>query len=460
MSKINHKDRLFPVDPGLRRLAKSFYEEIKALPIISPHGHTDPQWFDKNENFTDATTLLVTTDHYVFRMLHSQGHSLEDLGIKNERLTDSDKKKIWNLFAKNFFLFRGTPSSLWLNQVFSEVFGLDEELSEKNAEKFYSTINTLLKTPDFKPRALFKRFNIEVIATTDDAIDSLESHRNIKQNWDGRVIPTFRPDRATDPEHEDFVKHLEILKASTVDSYLNALKDRRQYFIKHGATATDHGPVTAFTYKASKTELQILLDKALNKTITAEEANRFRGAMLVEMAKMSLDDGLVMQIHPGSFRNHNSKLFAKHGRDIGADIPTSTDYVHDLKTLLNEFGNEKNFSLIVFTLDESRYASELAPLAGHYPALKLGPAWWFHDSPEGMLRFRKSTTETAGFYNTVGFNDDTRAFFSIPARHDLARRMDCHFFSELVGQHRMSEEAAIETLKDLTYKIPKQAYKL
>jgi glucuronate isomerase len=460
VNKINHKDRLFPVDPGLRRLAKKFYDSIKDLPIISPHGHTDPIWFDKNENFTDATTLFVTTDHYVFRMLYSQGLTLEELGVKNTDLSEQEKRKIWQQFAAHFYLFRGTPTSLWLNQVFSEVFGLNEELNEKNADHFYNMIGEKLKTAEFKPRALFKRFNIEVISTTDDAIDDLQSHKNIKKNWDGRVLPTFRPDRATDPEHEDFHKNLEILSSTSVDSYLNALKDRRQYFIKHGATATDHGPPRAFTYRASKTELQILLDKALRKNLTPEEAHRFRGAMLVEMAKMSLDDGLVMQIHPGSFRNHNEKLFSKYGRDVGADIPTSTDYVHDLKALLNEFGNEPKFRLILFTLDESRYASELAPLAGHYPALKLGPAWWFHDSPEGMLRFRRSTSETAGFYNTVGFNDDTRAFFSIPARHDLARRVDCHFFAELVGQHRISEEGALKTLQDLTYKIPKESYRL
>jgi glucuronate isomerase len=182
--------------------------------------------------------------------------------------------------------------------------------------------------------------------------------------------------------------------------------------------------------------------------------------MLVEMARMSLEDGLVMQIHPGSYRNHNRGLFERFGRDKGADIPMQTDYVNSLRPLLQRYGNEPDLTVILFTLDETVYSRELAPLAGHYPILKLGPPWWFHDSPEGMRRFREQVTETAGFYNTVGFNDDTRAFLSIPARHDVARRMDCSFLAKLVVEHRLPEDEAHEVARDLAYNLAKAAYKL
>jgi glucuronate isomerase len=182
--------------------------------------------------------------------------------------------------------------------------------------------------------------------------------------------------------------------------------------------------------------------------------------MLTEMAAMSIDDGLVMQIHPGSFRNHSAGMLHRFGRDKGFDIPSRTDYVRALKPMLDKFGMDKRLSIILFTLDESSYSRELAPLAGVYPTLKLGPSWWFHDSPEGMLRFRRMTTETAGFYNTVGFNDDTRAFLSIPARHDVARRVDCAFLAELVADHRLDEDEAAEIVVQLAYELPKRAYKL
>ncbi|MAZ49055.1 MAG: glucuronate isomerase [Halobacteriovoraceae bacterium] len=459
MHEINHPDRLFPVNGDQRKLARNLYETIKDLPIISPHGHTDPTWFHTNQNFANATSLLLTPDHYLLRMFYSQGIDLETMG----RGLDSDSQAMelaWKTFASHLHLFWGTPSWIWLNHVFSEVFGLKEELNGENAMNFYHEINRQLGTDEFKPNALLERFNIELIATTDDAIDELHQHTHKK------VIPTFRPDRLTDPEHEDFASHMETLSVQTgenvslVKGYLNALKMRREFFKTKGTTATDHGHATAWTLNLSENQLQALLDKALKSSLTPSEAEQFRAAMLVEMAKMSLDDGLVMQIHPGSHRNHNHYLFQKFGRDVGADIPQSTEYTHALKDLLNTVGNEKDMKLIIFTLDESRYSSELAPLAGHYPALKLGPAWWFHDSFEGMMRFRERTMETAGFYNTVGFNDDTRAFFSIPARHDVARRVDCHFISKLVLEHRLTEKAAFKLIQDLTYHLPKKAYNL
>jgi len=242
--------------------------------------------------------------------------------------------------------------------------------------------------------------------------------------------------------------------------YLEAHRLRRQDFIQHGATATDHGHPTAQTENLSAEQAEALFQKVLSGKQSAEDEEQFRAQTLTEMARMSLDDGLVMQIHPGSYRDHSPEMFAKYGRDIGFDIPQATDYVHALKPLLDQFGNDPSLSLILFTLDETAYSRELAPLAGVYPALKLGPPWWFYDSPAGMMRFRERVTETAGFYNTVGFNDDTRAFLSIPVRHDVARRVDCAYLAGLVLEQRLSMDDAFEVARDLTYELPKKAYRV
>lgn len=438
------------------------------MPIISPHGHTDPVWFADNEPFGNATELLLAPDHYLFRMLYSQGIDLSRLGIDSRhRPSGADPREAWRLFARNFHLFRGTPSALWLNHVFVEVFHLDTMLDESTADHYFDAIGAALRTPAFRPRALFNQFNIEVLATTEPPTDRLEAHQKIRDSgWGGRVITTYRPDIVVDPEHEQFALALTefgLLTGEDVGSwkgYLNAHRRRREVFSKAGATATDHGHPTPRTADLNTAECEQLFARVRTGQATAEQAELFRAQMLTEMAKMSLDDGLVMQIHPGSFRNHNLRLFERYGRDKGGDIPVATEYVRALKPLLDRFGNEARLTVIVFTLDETAYSRELAPLAGHYPSLKLGPAWWFHDSPEGMRRFREQTTETAGFYNTVGFNDDTRAFLSIPARHDVARRVDCAFLARLVAEHRLDETDAAAVAADLAYALPKRAYRL
>lgn len=464
-----HPDRLFPTDEASRSVARRLYQEIKDLPIISPHGHTDPQWFADNEPFASAADLLIKPDHYVFRMLYSQGVALESLGVPTAdgSPVESDGRKIWKTFAENYDLFRGTPSRMWLDFVFKNTFELEHTLSPETADTYYDRINECLAKPEFAPRALFDRYKIECLATTESPLDDLRHHAKIRESgWSGNVITAFRPDPVVDPEFEGFLDNVKALGDITGEDtmswigYLAALKNRREYFKQHGATSTDHGHSTARTSDLSRSECEALFAKALAGNCSAEEADIFRGQMLTEMAGMSLEDGLTMQIHPGSFRNHNPKVFERWGRDKGADIPMKTEYVSALKPLLDKYGNEFGLTIILFTLDETVYSRELAPLAGHYPALKLGPSWWFHDSPEGMRRFREQVTETAGFYNTVGFNDDTRAFLSIPARHDVARRMDCNFLSRLVTEHRLDEDEAAEVAKDLTYNLVKKAYKL
>ena len=464
-----HPDRLFPADAATRGLARRLYATVKDLPIVSPHGHTDPQWFADDTPFANASALLITPDHYVFRMLYSQGVKLEDLGIprRDGSAGEHDSRKIWHAFAAHYHLFRGTPTRLWLDHAFNTVFGIDERLTAESADRYFDRINACLAQPAFRPRALFERFNIEVIATTESPLDPLVHHQKIrKSGWQGRVLTAYRPDPVVDPEFEGFVDNLAQFAAltgedtATWNGYLAAHRNRRAFFKSMGATSTDHGHPTARTSDLAAPECQRLLDRALSGAITAEEAEAFRGQMLTEMAKMSLEDGLVMQIHPGSFRNHNPIVFRDYGRDKGADIPTRTDYVRALKPLLDKFGNERGLTIILFTLDETTYSRELAPLAGHYPVLKLGPSWWFYDSPEGMQRFREQVTETAGFYNTVGFNDDTRAFLSIPARHDVARRMDCRFLATLAVEHKIGEDEAFELAPLLAYGLAKAAYKL
>ena len=463
-----HEDRLFPPDPTVRGIARDLFRSIRDLPIVSPHGHTDPAWFADNAPFGNATELLLAPDHYLFRMLYSQGVSLDALGVDSRRgRSTADPREAWRLFASRFHLFNGTPSWLWLNHVFTEVFGIDVMLEAATADRYFDEIGAALQTPAFRPRALFERFNIEVLATTESPVDPLEHHRRIRESgWPGRVITTYRPDPVVDPEHEQFRAALERFGQLTGkdvhhwSGYLQAHRARRAEFIRAGATATDHGHPTARTADLSESKCERLFARVLTGTFTYDEAELFRAQMLLEMARMSLDDGLVMQIHPGSFRNHNRRLFDEYGRDKGADIPLPTDYVKGLQPLLDRCGNEPNLSVILFTLDETAYSRELAPLAGHYPILKLGPAWWFHDSPEGIRRFREQTTETAGFYNTVGFNDDTRAFLSIPARHDVARRVDCAYLARLVAEHRLDETDAADIAAELAYKLPKRAYKL
>ncbi len=462
-------DRLFPADPGTRAVARGLYAGVKDLPIVSPHGHTDPRWYAEDAPFPDPATLFVVPDHYIFRMLYSQGIDLSALGIPplSGEKAEFDARAVWRIFAENYHLFRGTPSRMWLDHVFATLFGFKERLSGEVADFYFDRIAAALETPEFLPRALYKRFNIEAIATTDSPLDPLAEHAQIrKSGWDGRVLPTYRPDPVVDPDFPDFAANIVKLRditgcdTLTWSGYLEAHQNRRAFFKAQGATATDHGHPSARTASLQRVDAAALFDKIVSGEFTPDEADLFRGQMLTEMAAMSIDDGLVMQLHPGSFRDHNPEILRHFGRNMGADIPQPTDYVRALKPLLDRFGNEKTFTLILFTLDETSYGRDLAPLAGHYPCLRLGPPWWFFDSPEGMRRFRELTTETAGFYNTVGFNDDTRAYLSIPARHDMARRVDCAFLANLVTTHRLDEDEAHEVARDLAYRLVKQAYKL
>jgi glucuronate isomerase len=474
-----HPDRLFPADPATRAIARELYNTVRGLPIISPHGHTDPRWFADDAPFSDPVSLLLTPDHYITRMLYSQGLSLEELGVmplgagSHAAAPPSapDPRLIWRKFAAHYHLFRGTPTRLWLDWVLTAVFESEAPLTPANADRTYERMAERLAQDAFRPRALFERFGIEVLATTESPLDGLAHHIALRESgWNGRIISAYRPDPVVDPEAPGFAAGLVRLGELTGEDtsgwrgYLAAHRKRRAFFAHLGATSTDHGHPTARTADLSDRDAESLFSRIVRATrsgaVASADAEVFRAQMLTEMARMSLDDGLVLQIHPGSWRNHNRSLYERFGANVGADIPMSTEYVSALRPLLERFGNERSLTLIVFTLDESTYSRELAPLAGHYPALKLGPAWWFHDSPEGLMRFREQTTETAGFYNTVGFNDDTRAFFSIPARHDVARRVDCAFLARLVAEHRLPENEAHEVARDLAYELPKRAYKL
>lgn len=462
-------DRLFPLDPTGRDLARELFAGVRDLPIVSPHGHTDPRWFAENQRFADPARLFVVPDHYVFRMLFSQGTRLEDLGVprRDGGPVETDPRAIWRRFAQGYHLLAGTPSRLWLDHAFATVFGIEEPFTPATADAFYDRIEESLARPEFRPRALYDRFGIEVLATTDAALDDLRWHRMIAESgWRGRVIPTYRPDAVVDPETAGFRENVERLgelagcDIAAWQGYLEAHRSRRAVFRAHGATASDHGHPSARTEDLPEAEAAELYQKVLSGRASAEQADAFRGQMLTEMARMSLDDGLVLQIHPGSVRGHSSRIAAAFGPDKGFDIPRRTDYVHALKPLLEAVGLRPELTVILFTLDETTFSRELAPLAGVYPALRLGPPWWFFDSPEGMRRFRELATETAGFYNTVGFNDDTRAFCSIPARHDVARRVDCAWLATLVASGRLGRDEAPALAEALTVGLARQAYRL
>jgi glucuronate isomerase len=464
-----HPDRLFPADPDTRAIARRLYGEVAGLPILSPHGHCDPAWFATDAPFADPASLLITPDHYLLRLLHSAGESLESLGVPplDGAPFETDPREIWRRFAAHYHRFAGTPSGLWLDFVFAEVFGLTERLGPATADAQFELIAEALATPAYRPRALFERFRIETLATTEGALDPLNAHGALAASgWRGRVIPTFRPDGVLDPDQPGFRRDLMALGDMTGEDtrgwkgYLRALEVRRAVFRSHGAVATDHGPPTAATVDLTPIEAEALFHKVSRGSFIPAEAERFRAHMLMQMARMSVEDGMVMQLHAGSVRNHDAATLARFGRDRGADIPTRIDYVRALQPLLNRFGSAAAFTLVVFTLDESAYSRELAPLAGFYPALRLGAPWWFHDSPEGMRRFREQTTETAGFHNLVGFTDDTRAFLSIPARHDMARRADCAFLARLVAEHRLDDEDAVVIARVLAYELAKATYGL
>jgi glucuronate isomerase len=468
--KINlPEDRYFSPDPKQKEIALELYQQVKNKPLICPHGHVDPRMFaDPDYQFGTPTELLLIPDHYIFRMLYSQGIALESLGIPrlDGSAVETDHRKIWQTFADHYSLFRGTPTGMWLAHELRVVFGVEEKLCGENAQEIYDHLAAQLTRPEFRPRALFEKFNIEILATTDAADDPLPHHQAIRQSgWQGKIVPTFRPDGVVNIDRPDWLQNIHSLSEVTgveINSYqklIAALENRRSYFKSMGATATDHAAVTPFTDHLLPSEAEAIFQRALKGEANPHDAQLFTGHMLMEMARMSIEDGLVMQFHPGSYRNHNQLIFERFGYDKGCDIPVSVDFTRGLLPLLTRYGNDPRLTLILFTLDETTYSRELAPLAGHYPAVKLGPPWWFQDSWNGMQRFREQAMETAGLYNTTGFNDDTRAFPSIPARHDLARRADANWIASLVVRHIIDQTDAVEMMHDCADRLAKKAYK-
>jgi glucuronate isomerase len=463
-------DRYFGPDAEQKETALHLYHAVKDLPLLCPHGHVDPRVFaDPDYSFGSPADLFIIPDHYVFRMLYSQGIPLEKLGVptRDGSAVETDHRKIWQLFAENFYLFRGTPTGVWLAYELKIVFGIDQKLNGKTAQTIYDQVAEKLASPGFRPRHLYARFNIEALSTTDAASDSLDHHRALRESgWRGRIIPTMRPDAVVNLDAPNWKANLDAFSAITnidITNYqllITALENRRAYFKQLGATATDHAALTPYTNELTSNEADAIFQRALRGQASAEDARQFTGNMLMQFARMSIEDGLTMQLHVGSFRNHNEILFARFGADKGADIPTATEFTRNLRPLLNKYGNDPRLTLILFTLDEATYARELAPLAGHYPALKLGPPWWFFDSLNGMNRYFDLMIETAGIYNTAGFNDDTRAFCSIPARHDVWRRASCNWLAGMVVRGMIDLDEAGEMANAMAYGLAKQAYKL
>ena len=463
------EDRYFGPDPRQKEMARALYAEVADLPLVCPHGHVDPRMFaDPDYSFGTPTELLLIPDHYVFRMLYSQGIPLESLGISRQDggEVEGDHRKIWQIFAENFYLFRGTPTGMWLTHELHDVFGVKDKLTGESAQNIYDQIADCLEKSEFRPRRLFERFNIEVLTTTDAATDPLEHHQALRDSgWKARILPTFRPDAVVNIDTPGWHANIQALseisgiRVHNYQTYIQALENRRAFFKEMGATATDHAALKPYTEELSAGEAEAIFQRALKGKASNEDATRFTGHMLMENARMSLEDGLVMQLHPGSYRSHNTPVFQRFGVDKGGDIPVPTEYTRNLHPLLNKYGNDPRLTLLLFTLDETTYSRELAPLAGHYPAVLLGPPWWFHDSLNGMLRYLEQVSETAGIYNTSGFNDDTRAFPSIPARHDLWRRVASNWVASLAVRGILDMDDALEMVHDLAYRLAKRAYK-
>ncbi|MCW4459136.1 glucuronate isomerase [Microbacterium sp. MPKO10] len=465
-------DRALPPEPALRAIARELYAGIASLPLISMHGHVDAGAIARNDAFGDPAELFVIPDHYLRRMLVSQGLSQAELGVpnrasrgENAESTQAVHREIWRRFCENWRLFRGTPTRYWLEHELVAVFGIDTEPSADTADALFDELSEVLSRPESRMRPLFDSFGIEILATTDPAASPLDDHARLRADgWGDRVIPTFRPDALHELTRPDWPEQIRALsEASGIDvvdyrSFLEAVRQRRSAFAAAGARASDHGPATADTTPLDPVDAQALFDAALAGTADAAGAAAFGANMLFENARMSLDDGLVMQIHPGVLRDHSSAIATEFGTDNGFDIPVQVEFTRALRPMLDAFGLDPRFRVVLYTIDETVYSRELAPLAGAYPTVRLGAPWWFLDSPGGMARFRELTTETAGFYNTSGFVDDTRAFASIPARHDLARRMDAGYLAKLVATGLLSIDEAHETARDLTYDLPKLAF--
>lgn len=463
-----HPDRALPIASEQRDVAREIYGETKGLPLICMHGHVDAQVLADDVPFADPAQLLIVPDHYVFRMLASQGIDIAALGVPrvDGGPVEADSRKIWRTFCENWKLFRGTPSRYWLEHELVDVFGVDLEPSADTADAIYDRIAERVAEPQFRPRALLDRFNIEVISTTDPAVSRLQQHAKLAADGLGeRVLPTFRPDSLVyldRPTWRSEIAELAVVSGidtTTYEGFLDALRQRRAVFAEAGARASDHGHLLADTTPMEVNAAQELYARVLNgEEATQSEVSAFAANMLFQMADMSCHDGMVMQIHTGVFRDHNTGIAQTYGQDKGYDIPIQSEYTRALRPMLERFGTDPRFRLILFTVDETVYSRELAPIAGTYPSVRLGAPWWFLDSPEGMRRFREAATETAGFYNTSGFVDDTRAYASIPARHDLFRRVDAGFLARLVLEHRLGLSEAVETAIDLAYNLPKLSY--
>lgn len=466
LSRRRDHDRQFPSDPRTRALARSLYDSVSDLPIISPHGHVPAHLLASEAAFSDAAELFVTGDHYITRMLHAAG---VDLSSFDSTVPGAlSPREMWRILAVNWHRFAGTASGYWMEESLSTIFGIADQLGPDTADTIFDAVGEQLALPGFRPRALFKRFGIEFLATTDDPMDTLEDHALLAQAREeigGRVVPTFRPDRYIDPGAIGFVDRVHHMlavegQATTFDGYLRALENRRQHFIRHGAVSADHGIEELETVELDAVEAESMFQALLAKRADAREMRAFQGHMLIQMARMSVADGLVMTIHPGVLRNHSTATHARYGSDTGHDIPIPTSFTRGLRPLLERYGLEKDLHLVLFTVDETVYSREIAPLAGFYPSVYIGAPWWFLDAPEAIARFRSAVTETAGFYRTSGFIDDTRAFLSIPARHDTARRVDSGYLAKLVVDGRITEELARQIGYDLVGDIPRQVFKL
>lgn len=455
--------RLLPADPAIRSVARDLYDAISDAPIISAHGHVPVEILDRNEPFVDAASLFITPDHYVTRLLHAEGVPLESLGIG----AAANPRDIWARFSEHWPAFAGTASGYWLREEFRTVFGLSwPPADDAGADAAFDLVARALATRDFLPRALFERFGIEVLATTDDPLADLSPHARLRDDttFHGRVIPTFRPDAYTDARRQDFPVQIERLLATTggvgFRGYRDALRTHRQRFIEHRATSVDISTLSPMTAAVEPADAEALFDRVRRGGASTEDAELFDAVMILEHARMSVDDGLVLTLHPGSMRNHHPETQRRFGPDTGHDIPVSVDFTRALRPLLTELGTADGFHLVLYTLDETAYSRELAPLAGFYPSVFLGSPWWFLDAPYALARFRAATIETAGFRRYAGFVDDTRAFCSIPTRHDVARRVDAGVIARLVVEGRMTKAEGVATIRYSVEEAPRRVFKL
>ncbi len=451
---ICHADRLFPADLSTRMLARRLYESVRGLPLVCSGVVADPSWFAENPALPDPAQVFVQSDRQVWAILRGHGVAPGQLGVADDGASIAgDPASVWKVFAANYHAFRGTPTRLWHDHAFSTLFGLNERLSADNSDRFYTRVAECLAKPEFRPRALFQRFNIELLSALATPFDSLDPYLAARGSLKGRLVPTYCPDRLVDANNPGFITALDRFAeltstdAWTWKGYLDAHRQRRAQFKSAGALAISQFALAARTADLPAEDAEKLFAKIVSRDFSPAEGDLFRAQMATEMARMSLDDGLVLQLHLDTPPVH----------DPEQKVPPPMPSVDGLLPLLQRFRGEPGLRVVACQDGLSAQADELARLASEYACLFVSAGG--SGGSEPMRRFRAMSFQNAAFYKTLNALQGQR-FIALAALTDAIRRLDCAFLAEFVVAHRLDEDEAHAMAKDVAYGISKKVYHL